>query len=76
MNLPFAVLPKTAKLFQPPKASFNYPPLGQYRKPMQFIAFHHLSPYKQLHGLGEVFSPVSAITLHFRRLRQVWSATP
>jgi hypothetical protein len=50
MNLTFAVLLKSAEFFQQPKGSLNYPPFGQYRKPMKFIAFHHLyfSPFTAL----------------------------
>jgi predicted ATPase len=64
MYLAFAVFPKTAELFQPPKGALNHPSSGEHHKFMKLTAFYHLHfrSDKQPHGVGKVFPAVPPVT--------------
>jgi hypothetical protein len=48
MYFAFAVFPKTAELFQPPKGTLNHPPPGERHKCMKLIAFSRRAPYLKI----------------------------
>ena len=66
IELPFAVLPESAALFQPGERPLHHPSLRQHHEGVQFAAFHHFHRGSQqaLHRSGKGLPSVTPVHQH------------
>ena len=76
IELPFAVLPESAALFQPGERPLHHPSLWKHHEGVQFAAFHHFHRGSQqaLHRSGKGLSGVTPVDQHVLHLTEAVSA--